>query len=446
MYKFPENLYTDIRIDNYSETQLTYDVEVLAEIKEKDVEGIFLRIYDGHRWYYSSFTGKENIQTEIDVLAEKATPNPNVYDSPIIKKLEANQYRKLSYEDGFQNLSLDEKIAVVSKYPKQYVSQCSLMTDLTTQLLLIHNVREFYSSKGANLYYDEEVLSLVLSGTFACGENVLVENYEKFGHRLSDLDESVDREITEHIQKAEEFVRECVSVEPGAYPVVFSPENTGLLCHESVGHKSEGDFFVDSPGMEKIWNMGEEFCDRGISIVDDGEIESSIYLPFDDEGTRSRPTAIVKEGCVGDRMTNAAAAAELNLPMTGNARAIDYTWEPMVRMTTVYLNPRTMHMEDIFKGIEKGIFADTYIAGGGMDVFSIAPGRCYLIENGKITKPVAVSLIFSRCKDALAAIEGRTAEVILKPAYYIRCGKPPQLGLATSDGGPYVRFKSMSVV
>ena len=125
-----------------------------------------------------------------------------------------------------------------------------------------------------------------------------------------------------HIQKAEEFVRECVSVEPGAYPVVFSPENTGLLCHESVGHKSEGDFFVDSPGMEKIWNMGEEFCDRGISIVDDGEIESSIYLPFDDEGTRSRPTAIVKEGCVGDRMTNAAAAAELNLPMTGNARAI----------------------------------------------------------------------------------------------------------------------------
>ena len=445
MYRFPKGLFTDVRIDNWNETVITFQMEQLSDIQETEYVGDFVRVYDGKRWYWSTFTGKEKIQEKIDELAAQATPDPDIDNTPVVRKLQTNKYRNIRYQDGFLKMPIDDKVAFLSQYPKKYIARCKLLTQMESKLFLMRNLREFYSSKGADLYYDDESFSLVLNGTFVNGEKSYMESYEKTGHRLSELDESVDQEIFERIRLTEEFVSGFEKITPGKYEVVLSPEMTGLFCHESVGHKSEADFFVGNKAMQDFWSSGEKVCDPGLSITDYGAIEESIYLPFDDEGTKCIPVSTVDNGKIGSLLTDSVTASILDLPMTGNARAIDYTWEPMVRPRTSLMTAGNVErVEDIFAGIKKGIFCDTYLAGAGMDVFSIMPGRSYLIEDGKVTKPLMVNLISARCKDCLASIDARTVVTKMKPAYYIRCGKPPQLGLATADGGPYIHIKSIS--
>lgn len=445
MFNYPKGLFTDVRIDNWKESVISFFMEELTDIQETEQVGVFVRVYDGKRWYWSAFTGKDRIQEKIDELAAQATPDLDIENTPVVKKLQANKYRKISYQDGFSKRSIDEKVGFLSRYPRTYIPRCRLLSQLESKLFLMYNLREFYSSKGAELYYDDESFSLVLNGTFVDGERSYMESYEKTGHRLSELDESVDQEIFRRIRLAEEYVQGFEKIDPGKYEVVLSPEMTGLFCHESVGHKAEADFFVGNPVVQSFWSSGEEICDPSLSITDYGAVEESIYLPFDDEGTKCIPVPTVDKGKIGSLLTDSVTAAQLDLPMTGNARAMDYTWEPMVRQRTSLMTAGSVEkVEDIFAGVKYGIFCDTYLAGAGDDVFSMTPGRSYLIEDGKITKPVMVNLIYARCKDCLASIDARTVETKMKPAYYIRCGKPPQLGLATADGGPYVHIRSMN--
>ena len=80
MYRFPEELYTDIRIETVKTNSITYENNELKQNKLKVEKGAFIRIFDGERWYYSSTTNIEEIQKEIDELSKLAKKNENIYN------------------------------------------------------------------------------------------------------------------------------------------------------------------------------------------------------------------------------------------------------------------------------------------------------------------------------------------------------------------------------
>ena len=69
MYIFPENLYTDVRLEDTSISEITYQNGELRQNLRRNHKGGFIRIFDGQRWYYSSTTDTDNIQEEINKLA-----------------------------------------------------------------------------------------------------------------------------------------------------------------------------------------------------------------------------------------------------------------------------------------------------------------------------------------------------------------------------------------
>lgn len=131
---------------------------------------------------------------------------------------------------------------------------------------------------------------------------------------------------------------------------MLSPTVASVFAHESFGHKSESDFMLGSETMRREWELGKQVGWEGLSILDSGVPNGSGYCPYDDEGTRARDTYLVKNGVLTGRLHSAATAAALDEAVTGNARAINFEFEPIVRMTSTWIAGGTDTFESLLRG------------------------------------------------------------------------------------------------
>ena len=240
-------------------------------------------------------------------------------------------------------------------------------------------------------------------------------------------------------------MRNSVPVEPGKYPVVLSPEAAGVFAHESFGHKSESDFMLSDESMREEWKLGKVVGSPILSIAECGAEPGSGYVPYDDEGTRARKNYLIKDGVLAGRLHNTQTAAVLGEEPTGNARAIDCTFEPIVRMTTTYIEGGDLDFDQLIAPIKKGYFIKSIRHGSGMSTFTIAPALAYEIVDGKIGKPTQISVLTGSVFETLGLIDGLTRDVHLLSFVTGGCGKMEQAGLPVGFGGPYVRVSSMNV-
>ena len=93
-----------------------------------------------------------------------------------------------------------------------------------------------------------------------------------------------------------------------------------------------------------------------LSIIDDGNEMGTGFVPFDDEGSKAKKTYLIKKGMLSGRLHNSVTASSLGEELTGNARAVNFEFEPIVRMTTTYIDSGSSSFEDLISGIEKGVY------------------------------------------------------------------------------------------
>ena len=200
-----------------------------------------------------------------------------------------------------------------------------------------------------------------------------------------------EKELAAQVEDCLTYAKNAVPVTPGTYTCVFSPVTAGVFAHESFGHKSEADFMLASEAMQKEWAIGARVGAPLLNILDSGQLEGSGYVPYDDEGTRARTTYLIRDGILTGRLHSAATAAALGEEVTGNARAMDFSFEPIVRMTSTYIGGGDLTLEELLAPIELGVFIQDFNHGSGMSTFTIAPSRAYMIRNGKIAEPVRIA-------------------------------------------------------
>jgi TldD protein len=443
MYNFPPGLYIDVRIEETFDTKISFKKNTLQEQKLRNNKGGFIRVFDGHRWYYSSTTDLEGIQAQIDVLAKMASPNPAILEHPIVKAFEVHQDTLLQYEkDSVTQIPVQEKQALLESY-------ISLLTDPA----IVHHtcyyvdnktIKSIYTSKGTAVTFDKQTCGIRMGLELACGENKDQTSVSKgavFFRELHGLTQFFAQEIQENIT----FTREAEPVEPGVYPVLLSPLAAGVFTHESFGHKSESDFMVGDATMKAEWALGKEVGPSLLTIIDDGTEVGNGYVPYDDEGTQGKKTYIISEGKLTGRLHSTATAAQLEEHLTGNARSMNFEFEPIVRMTTTYIEKGERPLADIIAEIENGIYVETIKHGSGMSTFTIAPARAYKIEGGKITKPVKVSVVTGNVFETLMEVDALSQEFELLSFVGGGCGKMEQWQLPVGFGGPYTRVKKLNV-
>ncbi|QQK07953.1 TldD/PmbA family protein [Miniphocaeibacter halophilus] len=440
MYKFNPNLYTDVRIENNISTRIRIENNTIVENKEYSESGVIVRVFDGELWYTSSITNFDSIQKEIDYLSKLAKENPNINENKIVNKYEVNRDKLIQFESilGIENR---EKENLISDYNKFLNSEENI---IPKHLLYIDNYirKHIITSKGTDVEYDYAECSVNISYYVKSKDNNPQCFKKVFKHDFNELKNKYD-ELEKDIEKNIEFYNEAKPISPNEYTCILSPMAAGIFAHESFGHKSEADFMVGDEKMLDEWAIGKKVGSDILNIVDCGNEINSGFVPYDDEGNKSKKTYLIKNGILMGRLHSSETSALLDEEVTGNARAVNFEFDSIVRMTSTFIEGGNMTVEELFSSVKNGIYIDTVNHGSGMSTFTLAPQRAYLIKDGKISSPVLISVITGNVMRTLNEITGVSNEVEIISG--TACGKNDQFPLRVAVGGPYIKVNKLQV-
>lgn len=444
MYNYPKNLFTDVRIEDVQQVELFIkngDTEYDAETHTK---AALVRVYDGEMWYTSYTNNLDKIQQEIDNLASVATPKENIEDDPMIKKMGSNKAVAGNFTEGAvqKNLSREHYVNML----KEYYEKCtddSISEIKSNQFFYSSGCKKknYYNSKGADIEQKVQVAG------FGCIFEISVDGVTTSafkGFRENSFEKLLgkEQEIIEERDRYLDYARNAVDVVPGEYTCVLAPQATAMFTHESFGHKSEADFMLNDKTLQAEWVMGKQVGNDKVSICDKGDMVDNCYVPYDDEGNKASCTWLIKEGVLAGRLHDSKSASVLNEEVTGNSRAQNAYYAPMVRMTNTYMEKGEDKLEDVIAGVKEGIYVRFVDYGTGMSTFTMAPSLCYMIRDGKIAEPVRVKVITGSVFKTLFDIDAVCDDFELINNF--TCGKGGQ-SVPVAAGGPSIRVKSLSV-
>lgn len=239
---------------------------------------------------------------------------------------------------------------------------------------------------------------------------------------------------------------EAIDAPAGTMDVVLSSGWPGVMLHEAVGHGLEGDFNRKKTSAF-AGLMGQQVAAKGVTVVDDGTIESRRgSLTIDDEGTPSGYNVLIDDGKLVGYMQDRQNARLMGMKATGNGRRESYAHVPMPRMTNTYMLGGDKSPEEIIASVKKGIYAVSF-GGGQVDItsgkFVFGCTEAYLIDNGKIGAPVKGAMLIGNGPDAMQRITMIGNDMKLDTGMG-NCGKGGQW-VPVGVGQPHLRMNDMTV-
>lgn len=149
--------------------------------------------------------------------------------------------------------------------------------------------------------------------------------------------------------------------------VIIDSSQLALQVHESVGHPTE---------LDRV--LGDEAAFAGTSWVSLGDIGSLRYgsdlvtivadattpgslgsFGYDDEGVPAQRDVIVEGGVLSGFMMSRESALAVGRTSNGCMRADGWGRVPLVRMTTVSLEPGEWSLDDLIADTESGLYLET---------------------------------------------------------------------------------------
>jgi TldD protein len=234
-------------------------------------------------------------------------------------------------------------------------------------------------------------------------------------------------------------------VKAGTYPVVLDPILAGVFCHEAFGHLSESDFVYENERMKEIMVLGHKFGQPHLNIVDGAAVpDLRGSFKYDDEGTPARKTDLIREGVLVGRLHSRETAGKMGEQPTGNARALDYRFPPIVRMTNTYIEPGDISFEDLIAHIDEGVYARNWFGGTtSMEMFTFSAGEAYMIRNGKVAELLRPVKLTGNLFTTLQNIDALGNDMDFNQGG--GCGKAGQMPLPVSNGSPHIRIQDVVV-
>ncbi len=231
----------------------------------------------------------------------------------------------------------------------------------------------------------------------------------------------------------------------GEYTVVLDPILAGVFVHEAFGHLSESDFIYENERLKDIMTLGKQFGGKHLNIVDSAAVPGLRgSYKYDDEGVPAAKTYLIREGELVGRLHSRETAARMKEKPTGNARAINYGYPPIVRMTNTYIEPGETSFEEMIADIKEGIYAKNWYGGTtSMEMFTFSAGEAYMIRNGKIAEALRPVVLTGNVFNTLKNIDAIGNDLDMNEGG--GCGKGEQMPLPVSNGSPHIRIQKCLV-
>ncbi len=144
-------------------------------------------------------------------------------------------------------------------------------------------------------------------------------------------------------------------------------------------------------------------------------------------------------------MHSRETAAKMGEAPRGNARAINYRFAPIVRMTNTAIDNGTTSFEEMIADIKLGIYAcDAYGGQTALENFSFSSGYAYMIRDGKIAEMVKDVILAGNLFSTMLNIDaiGNDFKWLNTSG---GCGKGSQFPLPVGMGAPHIRIQNVTI-
>ncbi|MFB6290474.1 MAG: TldD/PmbA family protein [Candidatus Bipolaricaulia bacterium] len=440
--------FTEIRVEKTQRTDVKYEKEKLMNIDSSEEIGGIVRTLVQGGWGIATFNSIDEIKQKTKKAYEvgkEVTSHlaESIKLAPVTPKKEEI---KAGLNKDFRSVSLEEKRDVVQDYNRKMLNYDDRIE--STKSAYSDSFRElsYVNSEGAELYQEIPDVTLALVAIAKGGKNNIQTAHDSIGEAAGfEL-------IKEREDMAVDVASQAVSllsaepVKGGQYTVLLNPKLAGVFIHEAFGHLCEADHFYKNERLQEIMTLGRKFGPDNLNVVDEGYIEGRRgNLPYDDEGVPRQKTYLIKEGKLNSFLHNRETAAKMEQDPTGNARAISYRHEPIVRMTNTYIEEGEKSFEELIGSIDRGIYAkDAYGGQTQLEQFTFSAGHGFIIENGEIGPMVKDVVLTGNIFRSLKNITGIGNDLdIIGSAG--GCGKGGQMPLPVTDGSPHLRIEDVTI-
>jgi TldD protein len=275
------------------------------------------------------------------------------------------------------------------------------------------------------------------AGSFGGGGRVGFEFYHE-GNRYLRFAREAAREAILNLS--------AVEAPAGVMPVVLGGGWPGILLHEAIGHGLEADFNrKKTSAFSHLLNkrVASDVC----TIVDDGTLPGRRgSLNMDDEGTPTGRTVLIERGILRGYITDKLNARLMGIPVTGNGRRESYQSVVLPRMTNTFMLAGTSDPEEIIRSVDRGLYAVSF-GGGQVDItngkFVFSASEAYLIEGGKVTRPVKGATLIGSGPEILTKVSMVGHDLKLDEGIGT-CGKEGQ-SVPVGVGLPTIRIDEITV-
>jgi len=408
--------------------------------------GVGIRVVSGDQQGYAFV---ENVTLEEMIKAARvasriANGSAKVPPVKTDEKVFKNYYPILN---SWEDQSIQEKIPYLQKLNDRVFALDSRVIKVNAAINDETSYILYYNSEGTLCHDVRPMVTMYGSCVMQQGDQIESGFSSRAARKdVSFLTDDVVEEIAQEAFKKTSIMFESVKPKGGEMPVVMGAGGSGILLHEAIGHAFEADFNRKNTSIFSD-KLGKLICDKSITVVDDGTIEYDRgSINFDDEGIGVQRTYIVKEGVLASYLHDRISAKFYGVDPTGNGRRQSFRHIPIPRMRSTYMENGNCTQDDIIASVKNGIFVDSFTNGQvqiGAGDFTFYVKNGYLIENGKLTKPIKDINIIGNGPKALADVTMVADNLKIDQGSWT-CGKDGQ-GCPVSQGLPSVLVKQLTV-
>jgi len=442
--------YCDARAEQQERKSALIENGEIEHVRDNNEVGIGIRLVKEGTWSFCSITNPNSFE-QIKEIVNEALKNSSHYaknkkneinlypnssnkikiDFPVLKKPELEELMKIGFE-------CDKIISDTPRIIKSIVNPYYTI-----------NSKYFVNSEGSEIVqnFTDVVVDMVATAhESGLTQSINITEGGRGGMEQIIYKNKIQQSAQEIASKTSELIN-AKPVKEEKATVVMNPDFVSLLTHEILGHPSEADRVL---GKEMAWaggawwkgKIGEKIGSDKLNVFDDPTIKESLgWYYFDDEGVETKKTTLVENGILKNHMQNRETAKIFNSPSTGNMRAANYRFIPLIRMACTCIANGDWEVNEMIKEVKNGyLISNMKIPSIDMKRYnwSISCQYAQRIENGEITDLLRYVIVMGIAPEFFESIDACGNDFTVRPI--TNCGKgDPMQSMIMGNGGPSIR-------
>jgi len=442
--------YIDARSEEYERKSILIENEETEHVRVNKDTGIGIKLIKDNTWSFCSITNPDSFEQIKDEI-NNAIQNSSHYAK--------NQKNKIDlYPNPINKIKIDypviqkpelEKLIEIGFECNEIISDTPRIIKSVVNPQYIVNSKYFVNSEGSSIM--QNFTDVIVDMIATARESGITQSINITEGGRGGMEQIRDKsKIQKSAKKISLKASQLIDAKPTKEEkttVVMNPDFVSLLTHEILGHPSEADRVL---GKEMAWaggawwkgKIGERIGSDKLNVFDDPTIKGNLgWYYYDDEGVKTRRTELIENGILKSHMQNRETAKIFNTAPTGNMRATNYRFMPLIRMACTCIGNGNWDVNEMIKEVKNGyLISNMKIPSIDMKRhnWSISCQYAQKIENGEITDLLRDVIVMGTASEFFESIDACGNDFTVRPI--TNCGKgDPMQSMIMGNGGPSIR-------